>query len=299
MSFIAKVLPEGNLKNRFKDIKGIENLPIAETGTSSGMPFIRLRDGVMFHGVRPSRIQRIIYRFFMSSSFRRRVPEEACAVAWDIWLRYWRDGHINQQRYYQLEKGDTVIEAGAYIGYYTLKMSQTVGPKGQVIAIEPVDENRQVILENLKANDIHNVTVLPYAIWNKKGSTTFHLTNRQKNSLVTDPIRRKGRIYTRTVPTSTIDEIIAETGVPTPDLVIITVNGVEVEALQGMKRTLEKGTNLVVAAKYVIDGLPTYQPVTAILRENRYEVILDHYGFTKNEDPENHAVVYAHKPESQ
>ena len=63
MSFIAKVLPEGNLKNRFKDIKGIENLPIAETGTSSGMPFIRLRDGVMFHGVRPSRIQRIIYRF--------------------------------------------------------------------------------------------------------------------------------------------------------------------------------------------------------------------------------------------
>ena len=109
----------------------------------------------------------------------------------------------------------------------------------------------------------------------------------------------KGEFTPELFQLSTIDEIIAETGVPTPDLVIITVNGVEVEALQGMKRTLEKGTNLVVAAKYVIDGLPTYQPVTAILRENRYEVILDHYGFTKNEDPENHAVVYAHKPESQ
>jgi hypothetical protein len=66
-----------------------------------------------------------------------------------------------------------------------------------------------------------------------------------------------------------------------------------------MERTIENGTNLVIAAKYVIDGGPTYQSVAAMLQKRGYEVILDHYGFTKNEDPEKHAVVYAQKPKSQ
>jgi FkbM family methyltransferase len=254
---------------------------------------------LVFYGVQPDRIQRIIYRALASRGFRERVPEGAYAVAWDIWIRYWNDGHINQQRYYQLSEGDTVVEAGAYIGYYTLKMSQAVGPRGHVIAIEPVEENRQIILENIRANHIQNVTVLPYAVWNEKGSRVFHRANRQKNSLSLQSLSGKGRIHSRTVPTSTIDEIIGETSISTPDLVIITVNGVEVEALQGMERTLEKGTNLVIAAKYVIDGVPTYERVTTLLQEKGYQVILDRYGFTKIENPDRHAVVYAHKKKSR
>jgi FkbM family methyltransferase len=294
-NLIAKLLPESNLKSRFQDIQGIESLPIAEAGISEEMPFIRLRDGFIFYGKHPNGIQKIVYYLLMSAGFRQQVPEEACAVAWDIWLRYWRNGHIDQQRHYQLKNGDVVVEAGAYIGYYTLKMSQVVGPKGQVVAVEPVEENRRIIKKNLKANDIHNVIVLPYAVWNEKGTTVFHLTNWQKNSLLPEPLRGKGRIHTRNIPTNTIDQIIVETGISTPDFVIITVNGVEVEALQGMSQTLEKGTHLVIAAKYVIGGVPTYQSVTKLLQSQGYEVILDHYGFTKNENPDEHAVVYAWK----
>ena len=127
-SHIAKLLPEGNVKHRLEDIANIERLPIAEAGVSDeGLPFVRLQDGLVFYGFLPNRIQKAIYRTLTSRSFRRQVPEQAYNVTWDIWLRYWKGGHINQQRYYQLKPGDVVVEAGAYVGYYTLKMSQVVG----------------------------------------------------------------------------------------------------------------------------------------------------------------------------
>ena len=297
-SRLAQLLPEGNIKHRLEDLESIECLPIAEAGISTtGIPFIRLQDGMVFYGFPPNRIQRAIYRLLASRSFRKRVPEGAYNVAWDIWLRYWKGGHIDQQRHYQLKPGDVVVEAGAYVGYYTLKMSQEVGPTGRVIAVEPVDENRNIILKNIEANDIQNVTVLPYAIWNEKGTVTFYLTDRQKNSLLPGLLRGKGKVREVVVPTVTIDSIVAETGIGTPDFVIITVNGVEVQALEGMDNTLDKGASLVVAAKYVVKGVPTYHRVVALLEERGYRVIRDHYGFTKNENPEQQAVIYASRAE--
>lgn len=295
---IARLLPEGNVRHRLEDIESIERLPIAEAGGSAaGIPFIRLQNGLVFYGFPPNMRQKVIYRLLASRSFRRQVPEGAYNVAWDIWLRYWKGGHINQQRCYQLEPGNIVVEAGAYVGYYTIKMSQAVGPAGRVIAVEPVDENRDIILKNIEANNIQNVTLLPYAVWNEKGTVTFYLTDRQKNSLLPDLLRGKGKMHEITVPTATIDSIVEETGISAPNFVIITVNGAEVEALEGMSNTLDKGVHLVVAAKYVVKGVPTHQRVVALLEERGYRVIRDHYGFTKNENPKQQAVIYASRAE--
>jgi FkbM family methyltransferase len=291
---MARFLPESNIKHRLEDIEHIERLPIAEAGISDqGIPFVRVQDGLIFYGFSPNKRQRLVYRTLMSRSFRRKVPEEAYNVVWDIWLRYWRGGHIDQQRYYRLKPGDIVIEAGAYIGYYTLKMAQAVGLTGHVIAVEPVEENRSIIRKNIKANDICNVTLLPYAVWNGKGTTTLYLTDRQKNSLLPGLLRGKGRVRKVTVPTTSIDDIVLEMSDRAPNFVIITVNGAEVKALEGMNRTLEKDVHLVIAAKYVVQGEPTYQRVATLLEERGYHVILDHFGFTKNENPKRHAVVYA------
>lgn len=290
---ITQLLPEGNLKHRLEDLEHIEDLPIAEAGISSGeVPFVRLKDGLIFYGHYPNKRQKYIYRL-MSRSFRKQVPEAAYNVTWDIWLRYYK-GHINQQRYYQLKPGDTVVEAGAYVGYYTLKMSQAVGPTGRVVAIEPITENREIILKNIEANDIQNVTVLPYAIWNKSGTKTFYVTDRQKNSIFSDLLKGKGIIKETTIATNSIDNVVSETGLPNLNFVIITVNGAEIEALEGMTKTLENDNlHIVIAAKYVVDGIPVYKRVATFLEEKGYELKLDHYGFTKNEDPNQHAVIYA------
>ncbi|MCK5180489.1 MAG: FkbM family methyltransferase [Candidatus Omnitrophica bacterium] len=292
---IIQLMPESNLKRRFEDINHVESLPIAECGESdNGSPFIVLENGVIFYGDRPFRLQKYIYRFFTSRSFRKKVPESAFGIAWNIWIRYWKGGHITQEKEYQLKPGDTVVEAGAFIGYYTLKMSERVGPNGHVVAIEPIEENRKIILKNIEANNIHNVTVLPYAIWNEKTETTFYVTSRQKNSLVAQLAYSRGKARALTVPANTIDNIIRETNIKPPDLVIITVNGTEVEALEGMEAALEyDNLHLVVAAKYVVDGVPVIERVKALLEKKNYKLVLDHYGFVTNENPKQQAVVYA------
>jgi FkbM family methyltransferase len=294
---IAGLLPAGNLKRRFEEVERINRLRIAEAGAADdGVPYIRLTDGPIFYGYPPSPIHKLIYYLLASSSFRKEVPLRAYRVAWDILHRYLEGGQCNQQADYALKLGDRVIEAGAFIGYYTLRMVEDVGPEGHVVSIEPVEANLDIIRRNLQANNVRNVTVVPYAVSDERGVKTLHVTRWQKNSLVREIIRGKGDVREVRVTAETIDNIVEETGIGLPALVILTVNGVEVEALEGMTETLEReNVHLVVAAKYVVDGKPVLDRVVDILGSQGYEVKLDRRGFVKNEDPQRQAVVYAQK----
>jgi len=293
--WIAKLLPEGNLKHRFLDVEEIEALPVAEAGVSDdGVPFIRLEGGPIFYGYPPARVHVLVYAILASFPLRRRIPVVAYKVAWDILHRYWQGGQCNQQAHYHLQPGDTVIEAGAFIGYYTLKMANDVGPNGRVVCIEPVKDNRDIILRNLEANGIRNVTVLPYAVAEERREATLYIEKWQKNSLASEVCKGEGREIR--VKVETIDNLVAELGISSPNLVIITVNGLEFEVLQGMKKVLEEADpHLVIAAKYVVGKEAVLDCVLEFLSSMNYDVILDRYGFVKNEDPERQAVVYASK----
>ena len=48
-----------------------------------------------------------------------------------------------------IQKGDTVIDAGANIGEFTVIASTLVGPEGQVISIEPGPENVKTLKKML------------------------------------------------------------------------------------------------------------------------------------------------------
>ncbi len=51
-----------------------------------------------------------------------------------------------------LRPGDTVLDVGAHIGTYTIPIAQTIGPAGQVIAIEPLEEHYVLLQRNLERN---------------------------------------------------------------------------------------------------------------------------------------------------
>ena len=63
--------------------------------------------------------------------------------------------------------GDTVIDGGAYVGYFTILLSKLVGPAGHVIAIEPGQNNLPYLYTNIVLNQARNVTVIPHALWSK------------------------------------------------------------------------------------------------------------------------------------
>jgi FkbM family methyltransferase len=59
--------------------------------------------------------------------------------------------------------GDTVLDVGANIGRYTMKLSALVGPQGRVIAVEPVAETFLLLSENVSRSPHGNVTLLNVA----------------------------------------------------------------------------------------------------------------------------------------
>lgn len=66
-----------------------------------------------------------------------------------------------------LQIGDTFIDVGSNIGYYTLLASQAVGNTGLVISIEPSKRTFRDLLLNLQLNNVENVRAFNVAISHK------------------------------------------------------------------------------------------------------------------------------------
>ena len=61
-----------------------------------------------------------------------------------------------------IRKGDTVVDIGANLGYYTKLFSKWVGDEGRVIAIEPVPLYTKII--RWACSGRKNITLYPYAL---------------------------------------------------------------------------------------------------------------------------------------
>ena len=75
-----------------------------------------------------------------------------------------------------VKKGDTVVDIGANIGYYTLILSKLVGDSGKVFAFEPDPENFSLLEKNVKANNLKNAILINKAVSDKTGKTSLFLS---------------------------------------------------------------------------------------------------------------------------
>lgn len=63
-----------------------------------------------------------------------------------------------------LKPGDWVLDVGANVGYYTLRMSDLVGPRGRVFAFEPISSTAEILISNCKYAKHGNITVFQAAV---------------------------------------------------------------------------------------------------------------------------------------
>jgi FkbM family methyltransferase len=68
-----------------------------------------------------------------------------------------------------VKPGDTVVDAGANAGYYTLIGSRLVGDKGKVYAFEPEPASFALLRKNVRLNGLTNVVLEQKALSNRKG----------------------------------------------------------------------------------------------------------------------------------
>lgn len=158
----------------------------------------------------------------------------------DQFIYYWGYWEPNETWALQqlLKLGDTFVDVGANVGYFTLLGARLVGDAGHVHSFEPVPPTFEKMKRNVELNDFKNVTVYPFAVSNESGMVTISQVRSDNPGM--NSMRLKGEGGTGVswqVATVSLDEKLAEVG--RIKLMKIDVEGAEYMALQGFRRHLE------------------------------------------------------------
>jgi len=164
-------------------------------------------------------------------------------------------------------RGWVVVDGGAHMGIYTVRAALMTGAEGKVIAVEPEPGNFAILEANVKANGLTNVVAIKAALGSEVGvgklsvswmSTAHSLTELEPSCSIT-------------VQTLTLDDLLRQIGLERVDLVKLDVEGSELQALEGAKKTMRTHRS----AKFVVEpeSMDSAIKVVNFLRRYRQSVV--------------------------
>jgi FkbM family methyltransferase len=169
------------------------------------------------------------HRIMRHSGFRWLVDNaNACG---DV-LGLGHEEYLDPQVLGLLPEGGVFLDVGAHVGHYTLRASRKAS---RVIAVEASPETAQRLERNLALNGISNVTVHNVAAWDKRTKLSLHSPNGYERDGSTRVQPGGGGPATTAVP---LDDLLA--GEDRIDAVKLDVEGADLHALRGMRKTLAR-----------------------------------------------------------
>lgn len=149
-------------------------------------------------------------------------------------------------------EGMTVVDIGAFCGYYTLLASRLVGTYGRVYAFEPDPQNYRYLLKNIEVNGCGNVVAVNKAISSSTGSGVLAV-HREADHHWLAPRSASGAAMA--VPTVTLDDFFAGEGWPKVDLVKMDIEGGEKAALEGIRELSRRNPQLQLVMEFDLANL--------------------------------------------
>lgn len=150
-----------------------------------------------------------------------------------------------------LQPGQTFLDIGAHLGYFTLLAGAITGPQGRVFAFEPEPENFALLQYNVWQNDFSGHTeVFNQAVGHTSGSNILYRAcnnhgAHQLSHMFRDGVDKEGLA----VQTVVLDEFWPV--IPIVHVIKIDVQGYEMKALLGMQNLIEKNrAHLVILLEF-------------------------------------------------
>jgi FkbM family methyltransferase len=190
---------------------------------------------------------------------------------------------IGYLKKYEIKKGDIVVDAGAYLGTFTILASKLVGDSGKVISFEPDPQNYSMLLKNIKLNDIKNVITINKGLWSRDTELNLNIQS-DRSSFLPETSESKTIVSTTVV---SLDNELKRLKINKIDFIKMDVEGAELEALKGSEKILRNNkVNLAVASYHIVNGQKTCFEIEKMLSDLGYS--------TETSFPE-HLTTYAHK----
>lgn len=155
--------------------------------------------------------------------------------------------------------GDTVLDVGAHVGYYTVLSAVLAGPSGAVWSFEPNPTNAGFLRRHVEINGLAQVRVEQAAVSDAEGTARFDFgTGSGTGHLSSD-----GAIEVRTVR---LDDFCAAHGI-VPGAIKIDVEGAEAAVLEGGAKTIESARPVIFLSTH---GPEPHAACVAWLRARGY-----------------------------
>jgi FkbM family methyltransferase len=153
----------------------------------------------------------------------------------------------------EVRPGDTVVDVGAHIGYYTLLLARAVGPAGRVLAFEPDPLNFALLRRNVELNGYANVELFPKALSDRCGKFRLYLSsdNAGDHRLYESADEPRPAVEAEA---TTLDSISSGRDRKV-DFIKMDVQGSEGAVLEGMVGALSRATRLKMTMEFWPLGL--------------------------------------------
>jgi FkbM family methyltransferase len=170
------------------------------------------------------------------------------------------------------ERGETVLDVGACIGFSAIMAARMVGREGLVVAVEPDPDNLRWLRLNLER--FPNCVVVPKGVADRGGRRFLH---RHPDPWGHTILGSFGGGSVK-IEVTTIDRICEGLGLKRVDFMMMDVEGAELMALRGARRTLKRTQKVVVGAYHRVGGKPTWPRVKRFLEKMGFRTVVTEDG---------------------
>lgn len=143
--------------------------------------------------------------------------------------------------------GMVVLDIGANIGYYTVKMASIVGEQGKVLAFEPNSLMVEELKNNIELNNFKNIQIHEIALSNISGNLTFYNPSIGKEA---HGSLKQNKTFdftdTKEVKAERLDMVLKNAGIDKVDFIKMDVEGAEYEVLLGAKELLSSDNKPII-----------------------------------------------------
>jgi len=139
-----------------------------------------------------------------------------------------------------VKPGAVILNVGAHVGIYALSFASWSGRSGRIFAFEPNPSTREILADQIARNGLRTqIEIVPCAVSATPGEAMFSATVQAGFSRLgqANPWRPEQHAAL-TVPVTNIDTFCDERHV-VPDWITLDIEGYEVAALAGARRTIE------------------------------------------------------------
>jgi FkbM family methyltransferase len=179
-----------------------------------------------------------------------------------------------------IKKGDTVIDCGANIGYYTNFFRAIVGKKGYVHAFEPVPSTFEYLSENtMEYSNCNNYYLNMVGLYKEESTKNIYIPDSISGHASLKEHQKAwnaNKIDKKEIKLITLDSYVKKNVIKKVDFIKIDVEGAEIDVLNGSKQTLLKNKpnlHLEVNSELLNASQQTVHKLWELLKELHYKKI--------------------------